>query len=285
MSTKERISTSKNLIASAVIAAGLLASASHASAASTYPGNATPALLALQDEEVLRDLTGKIGNRTEQRVKAGQIGYFDNPSAEFVASVWFQQPFKHAGTDYHVAFVKLREIDAQTGEPHQAHAAGVFVSAITYKKVGNDWEIVSRQSSPFTEAGTWGDAAVPEKVGQLELSKASTALLVPTYESGQGTAYEGEQIIAFDGEYWKSLGTINTSGNNGGNCDDTIPDVPACWSYTGTIHVAPSEYGKMPDLLVVRTGTDYSGYGSKPKPVGNVVYKLKDGVYTAPSAE
>ncbi|WP_430301119.1 hypothetical protein ACQ7MX_07485 [Pseudomonas aeruginosa] len=276
---------SKSLIASAVIAAGLLTSAGYASAAATYPGNATPALLVLQDEEVLRDLTGKIGSRTEQRVKAGQIGYFANPSAEFVASVWFQQPFKHAGTDYHVAFVKLREIDLQTGEPFEAHAAGVSVSAITYKKAGADWEIVSRQSSPFTEAGTWGDAAVPEKVGQLELSKASTALLVPTYESGQGMAYEGEQIIAFDGEYWTSLGTINTSGNNGGNCDDTIPDVPACWSYTGTIHVAPSENGKMPDLLVVRTGTDYSGYGSKPKPAGNVVYKLKDGTYTAPSAE
>lgn len=273
----------KSLIASAVIAAGLLASAGHASAAATYSGNATPALLVLQDEEVLRDLIGKIGSRTEHRVKADQIGYFTDPSAEFVGSVWFQQPLKHAGIDYHVAFVKLRQIDSQTGAPFQAHAAGALVSAITYKKVGNDWEIVSRQSSPFTEAGTWGDATAPEKVGQLELSKASTALLVPTYESGQGTAYEGEQVIAFDGEHWTSLGTINTSGNNGGNCDDAIPEMPACWSYTGKIHVVPSKNTKVPDLLVVRSGTDYSGYGSKPKPVENVVYKLKNGAYTSPS--
>jgi hypothetical protein len=281
MSTKERISMSKSLIAVAVIAAGLLASAGQASAAATYSGNAAPALLVIQDEDVLRDLTGKIGSSTEQRVKAGQIGYFANPSAEFVASVWFQQPFKHAGTDYHVAFVKLREIDPQTGKPYESHAAGASVSAITYKKIGNDWEIVSRQSSPFTEAGNWGDATVPEKVGQLELSNTSTALLVPTFESGQGTAYEGEQLIAFDGVHWTSLGIINTSGNNEGTCDDTIPDMPACWSYTGTIHVAPSKNAKMPDLLVVRTGTDYSGYGSKPTPTENIVYRLKDGAYTS----
>lgn len=285
MGTNERIRMSRSLVASAVIAAGLLGGAGHVSATATYSGNATPALLVLQDQEILRDLVGKIGNRAEQRVKADQIGYFANPSAEFVASVWFQQPIKHAGTDYHVAFVKLREIDLQTGEPVSAHAAGVSISAITYKKVGTDWEIVSRQTSPFTEAGGWGDAQVPEKVGQLELSKASTALLVPTYESGQGTAYGGEQIIAFDGEYWASLGVINTSGENGGTCDDTYPDMPACWSYTGTIHVAPSGNSQMPDLLVVRTGTDYSEYGSKPKPAGNIVYKLKDGVFTAPSAE
>lgn len=276
---------SRRLVASAVIAAGLLGGAGHVSATATYPGNATPALLVLQDQEILRDLVGKIGNRTEQRVKADQIGYFANPSAEFVASVWFQQPIKHAGTDYHVAFVKLREIDLQTGEPVNAHAAGVSISAITYKKAGADWEIVSRQISPFTEAGDWGDAAVPEKVGQLELSKASTALLIPSYASGQGVAYGGEQIIAFNGESWTSLGVVNTSGDNGGGCDDTYPDLPACWSYTGTIHVVPSGNGQTPDLLVVRTGTDYTGHGSKPKPVGNVVYKLKGGVYTTPSEE
>ncbi len=276
---------SRRLAASAVIAACLLGGAGHVSATATYPGNATPALLVLQDQEILRDLVGKIGSRTEQRVKADQIGYFDNPSAEFVASVWFQQPIKHAGDDYHVAFVKLREIDLQTGEPIGSHAAGAFVSAITYKKVGADWEISSRQIRPFTEAGTWGDAAVPEKVGQLELSKASTALLIPSYASGQGTAYGGEQIIAFNGESWTSLGVINTSGENGGTCDDTYPDMPACWSYTGTIHVVPSGNNQMPDLLVVRTGTDYAEHGSKPMQAGNVVYKLKDGVYTAPSEE
>lgn len=31
----------------------------------------------------------------------------------------------------------------------------------------------------------------------------------------------------------------------------------------------------------VRTGTDYSGYGSKPAPTENVVYRLKDGAYTS----
>lgn len=283
MRRKKQINMCKRLLPSALIAAGLFASSAYASAAESYAGNATPALLAIQDADILRDLLGKIGSRNEQRVKANQIGYFDDPKAEFVGSVWFRQSFKHGGNDFHVAFVKLRQIDERTGTPFESHAAGVLVSAITYKKVGSDWEIVSRQTSPFTEAGTWGDATAPEKIGQLELDKTNTALLIPTYESGQGTTYEGEQVIAFNGENWASHGTVNTSGNNAGNCDDAIPEVPACWSYTGTIHVVPSANTQMPDLLVVRTGTDYAGYDSKPKPAENVLYKHKNGAYTSPS--
>lgn len=274
----------------ALAASALLLSCAGVSAQTTYPDATSSVSYIIQDEQVLRDVLGGSGSKTEHQVTQAQIdpdGYGHKPSTRYIASVWFQQPFSYAGADYHVAFIKLREIDTSTGETVGAHAATVRVSAITYRKSGDEWEIVARQTRPFAEAGTWGDAEKPNKVSELGLSKTTVALLVPIVETGQGSAYTSQQVMVFDGALWTSAGSINTSADNGGNCnqDGSSPELGTCWSYTGTIQVVVGSGNKMPDLMVVRQGTDYSPDSDKPKRAGNVLYKFKDDTYSSPSAD
>lgn len=266
----------------------LLFCATVASAQTTYPDATASAPFVIQDEQALRDAIGGSGSKTEIQVTEAQIdpdGY-GSKSTRYLASVWFQQPFTYAGHNYHVAFIKLREIDATSGEPQEAHSATVRISAITYRKSGDEWEIVSRQTRPFTETGTWGDAQKPDRIGEVALNQTTTALLAPTINGGQGHSDRSEQVMAFDGTLWSSLGSLMTGEDNDGACnhDGDFPEGPACWSYTGTVQAVPGSGRKLPDLLVVRTGTTTVPGGDKPVPAGNVLYTLKDGVYSSPNA-
>lgn len=272
----------------ALAAGAFLLSATDASAQTTYPDATTSVSYVIQDEQILRDAIGGGGSKNEIEVTRAQIepGGYGNPSTRYRASVWFQQPFTYAGGEYHVAFIKLRELD-KTGEPIEAHAATVRVSAITYRKSGDEWEIVSRQSGPFAETGTWGDAWKPDSVGQIDLNETTTALLAPSIIGGQGDSERLEQVLAFDGTSWSALGNIGTDGEGQGGCDPDLnaaADAAPCWSYKGTIQTVPHQGHKLPDLLVVRSGTAYNPKGGKPVAAKNILYSLKDGVYSSPDA-
>lgn len=250
----------------------------------------------VKDMDMVHELFGPgVPDKEELRIKGSALDFKmlgadfvkEAKGAEFLVSPWFRRDVFIGADHYHVAFIQLQQLDKDTGEPVGAHVDSSAIAAITYKKTPGGWVVASRQKSPFTQAGAWGEAPKPEEgaVKYLVPSPGLSMLLVPTYYSGQGYAEEGLSLLAFDGQLWADVGNLHTGGDNSGACSDEDDaeleeDWKPCWSYTGKVAVfASSEGGKYPDMIVVHSGTKGSGAGEVGV-VPNEVFSFKKGKYS-----
>lgn len=203
------------------------------------------------------------------------FGVFDQSgkvktAADKLTSLWFVQSFKYGNDNIHVKFFKSQTLDA-SGEVDSCHACGVDIGAITYKKVNDEWRVVSKQRK-LGVAGQYGDVS-EEDPEVVKLSSDVMALLFDSKAGGMGYYYEGKMLLSFANGTWHDAGVINTGADNSAVCEDPEMAV-ACWRYIGEISVVAGENLGHPDILVTRTGTEAGG-----KPAKNVTYSFKDGAY------
>jgi uncharacterized protein YecT (DUF1311 family) len=202
---------------------------------------------------------------------------------EALTSFWFEQSFTQGTDNFHVIFFKTQAID-EDGDPYQSHAQGVDVGAITYKQVGDEWQIIGKQPK-FGEAGSWGD--VPETTAEiLPLSASVLAFMVDSSYSGQGYVDEGKMLFTFSKNIWHDIGYLQTGGDNSGDCDDeskSLEGLGACWSYEGKISVITGKNTDYPNLLVTRTGTESGANRNAVVPAKNVTYIFNGEKYINPA--
>jgi len=192
-------------------------------------------------------------------------------ASDKLTSFWFERLFKYGNDDIHVKFFKSQTLDA-SGKVEDCHACGVDIGAITYKKIDNQWQVISRQTV-FGAAGEYGDQAEssPEII---RLSSNVIALMLDSKSGGMGYYYEGKMLLTFSDNTWHHAGIINTAANNSADCEDKEREMP-CWSYEGKMSVVAGVNAGYPNILVTRTGTD-----ENITPVKNVTYAFKDATYT-----
>lgn len=199
-------------------------------------------------------------------------------SANELSSIWFEQSFKLGNDEFHVIFTKTQEVDPQSGAIVKAHAQGVKVGAITYKRIDGQWQVVSRQQK-FGDFGEWGDASEVKQAEILQLSPENIAFMVDA-GGGMGGFFEsGKSLFAYSKNSWRDLGYVQTDADNSGVCDEPSERAPSddggsipCWSYKGTISIVPGENAEYPDLLVTRTGTESGENGVSIVPAKSVTY-------------
>jgi hypothetical protein len=247
------------------------------------PAKASPVTVP-SNEAGLKDLYG-ITSPSGQIKNALKI---EGDESDTLTSHWFDKELKIGTDDLYVKFYKTQQLDA-AGEPTQSHATPVIVGVITYKKMSNQWQVISKQKS-FGEAGSWGD--VPEaKAEILQLSPSSIALMIDYAGGGQGYFQEGKEIFAFANNNWRDVGEVITGGDNeGAGCDSEPVSVGEellgpCWRYTGKISVIPGSNSEFPPLLVTRTGTESNEHRVSVKPASNVTYYFIGGKYVNPNEQ
>lgn len=211
-------------------------------------------ILHLSDREILTSWFGKANKEGVFRVKASSLGLdslvpVGGIDEEYLASLWFREPFSMGNEQYHAAFVRLQLMDSQTGAPLNNTNA---VVALTYRKGDAGWQPLSYQKSPFTQMALGEDvAAVAEKREVLMLNPEHLVLLVPV----TGSAL---QVLAFDGHSWSDLGQLLTGG--------------------GSVERIASSTDALPDIRVERKAVDT---GNALEPARSVVYRVINGKYRA----
>ncbi|MEF3076663.1 hypothetical protein V2P20_16660 [Methylobacter sp. Wu1] len=195
-------------------------------------------------------------------------------SANELSSIWFEQSFSLGNDEFHVIFTKTQEIDPQSGAIVKAHAQGVKVGAITYKRIDSQWQAVSKQPK-FGDFGEWGDVPEVKQAEILQLSPENIAFMLDA-GGGMGGFFEsGKALFAYSKNSWRDLGYVQTDADNSGACDEAPSDEGGsmpCWRYTGTISIVPGENAEYPDLLITRTGTESGENGVSIVPAKNVTY-------------
>ncbi len=193
--------------------------------------------------EALYDLFGVVISGNTAKLPSGET-----------ASLWFDHRFALGNDAFAAFFVAYPDASG-------CHACTAKVGAITYRRAGDGWTIVAKQPS-FAAMGSWGEAppvGPHSPVGELLLAPGNVALLIGDGGTGQGVTNGGESLLGFRNGAWKSLGFIDTSGDNGGACGDqaapNAQDRSGCYSYKGTISVVGGAGRAYPDLLVRHTGT------------------------------
>lgn len=193
-----------------------------------------------------------------------------------ISNIWFDKTLSHGAEAIYVVFTRTYNLN-ESGEIESCHACSPEIGAITYKKQLNEWQVVSKQKS-FTSFGSWGDSDDDIKPEMFQLSTTTTSFLLESGYGNFGQMTLGKTIFSFSDNTWRDLGSITTSEDNSGACDETLPPTDElyrkCWSYDGKISVIPKQNTKYPDLLVVRTGSS-----SDNDKVGNITYKFNGSLY------
>jgi len=150
-----------------------------------------------------------------------------------------------------VIFIKTQSIN-ERDEVDACHACSAEIGAVTYKRINNEWQIVTKQKK-IGDVGSWGDAPETQKAEILKLSPDKFAFLINDWYSTMGQTESGVLLFVFAKNNWRYTGFITTQLNDSGNCEEG--DVKHCFSYEGKISVI-SGNKEYPDLLVTKIGTE-----------------------------
>lgn len=211
-----------------------------------------PDILALTDREVIGQLAGKPDKEGQFYMRASAMGLASltpvgGPDESYLASPWFRESFSIGSEQYHVVFVRLQLMDAQTDTPLNDNNA---LAAMTYRKGDTGWWPVSDQHTPFTQIVLRENfMSVAEKRQALMLTSRHRALFMPVSDHVL-------QILAFDGQAWTDLGTLFTDNGN--------------------FEVLASDPDQFPDIRVHRSANDM---GNRLAPDGSVLYRMVNGMY------
>lgn len=229
--------------------------------------------------EVLTDLFG-IKTTSKQVTNA----------ADQLSGPWFEQSFAQNNNKFHAVFIKTQSIDPDTKAVLDSHADAANISAVVYKRVGEQWQLFSKQTN-IGSFGSWGDVPETKNVPTLQLSPDNLVFLIEGGSSGQGYTDIGKGLFSYNikTKTWKDLGFVQTGADNAGACDDSPQPkdsvLSACWKFTGEITLTKSgKNPEYPDLLVIEKGTT-SDDNNKIIPVSNRLYIFNGEQYVEPEAE
>jgi hypothetical protein len=168
------------------------------------------------------------------------------------SSVWFEQSFQNKDDNIRVIFIKTQTIE-NNGEIDDCHACSAEIGAVTYKKVNDGWQVVSKQLQ-IGDVGSWGDAPAITQAEILQISPDKFVFLISDGDSGQGYETTGKYVILFKNDKWQYLGFVQSGESNSGT-SQCVDDERKCWNSEGKISVITGEK-EYPDLLVTKTGTE-----------------------------
>lgn len=238
----------------------------------------------------------------------------EEEEGEVIASIFFDKIITHEDGEYYSVFSHSMNIGS--GFMGGAGNTSIDVGVITYKKMDDSWQVVSRnphitsfeagaesyQIEPYSEK----DAA---KVNAIKLYKNSTAILMdsPTVRiSGCSSV----NILLFSNNTWNNAGNVGLEC--GWGCEfmqissssikepysyycEKICETPAhdaatsaydsheegCGKYRATIAVGSSNNTNYPDLIVIKNGYFKNRKGVMVKKE-NLVYRFDGTSYNEP---
>jgi len=201
---------------------------------------------------------------------------------EYLTSLFVEVPFKAEGIDHRVIFLQTQKIDRLTGKIEDCHICMASISAVVYKRIGNEWISISANRD-FTVFGSWGVASILKPVEiSYKIKKNMVAFLFEYGSSGQGYSIGGKAIFGFSGDTWSDLGYVVTHESNDGTCDDILAETKEtsgfsrCWKNTGRLQIEAGKLGEYSSIRVVKSGTE-SDINGKVTPAKNVKYEYTTG--------
>lgn len=194
------------------------------------------------------------------------------------ASIWFSQKFNDGVADFFTLFSQVKTLD-EKGVPDSCHSCTVQIDAITYIHRNNGWTLESSQRN-IAEIGTWGEAPATASTKILPLSSGNIAIAIPQSYSGQGTSYRGESLLNHTQSQWREVGYLELSGDNSGtNCHkrgeqpkQVEQDEGECHSFFSKYTLRKSNSVTYPDIVVKRTGFEFSEERGTVVPVKDEIY-------------
>ncbi len=94
-----------------------------------------------------------------------------------------------------VIFIKTQPLD-EAGDIVLCHVCEAAIAAVTYKKINNDWQIVSKQQK-IGDVGTWGAPPEIKQVNTLQLTLDKFVFLIDDGDSAMGESIIREHIYVF----------------------------------------------------------------------------------------
>ena len=228
---------------------------------------ATPAttIASLDDEPVLRALFGDwdAKSRTatwDVSALAPELrGHPSNGSGRAQASVEARVAFSEAGRDKVALVLQSVELD-KDGALLDCHVCGALLGVQVYARAtdGQGW-VRERGSNQVMHVGTYG--TLP-KARLVELAPGRAGLALEGGDMGQGYASQYAVLVDIGGDTPRGASEfIDLGASNEGACDPAVkPGTPpsqepgaseACWSYKGTMVLAPPAAPRAPQA----TGT------------------------------
>lgn len=182
-----------------------------------------------------------------------------------LSSVWFEHSFQNGDGNAHVIFTKTQELH-DTGELIDCHACTAEIGAVTYKKVDDEWQVISKQQyigevgsngdAPevtIGEVGSYGDAPEYTHAEILQISPDKFVVLIEDGYDNMGYEVTGKDVFLFNKDKWQYLGVVVTGESNFGSSQ--CGEEHKCFSSEGKISVIAGEK-EYPNLLVTKTGTE-----------------------------
>jgi hypothetical protein len=173
-----------------------------------------------------------------------------------LSSVWFEHSFQNEADDAHVVFTKTQTLE-DNGDINTCHACGAEIGAVTYKKVNDEWQIISKQQ--IGDIGSYGDAPEITQAEIFPISPNKFAFLISDGFSQMGYETTGKYVFLFNNGKWQHLGFVQTGESNGASSQ--CADEHKCLSSEGKVSVITGEK-EYPDLLVTKTGTEQDDKGN-----------------------
>lgn len=205
-------------------------------------------------------------------------GFFESADQKYrirhdeLTRFWIEEDFELNGKLYHSKFFASQTINSHTGEPHNSHATGAKISAITYERMPADhWRIVSQQQNIGT-LGSWGD--ISSNIYEAEVfSSSSYGILFDAGYSTQGESSDGKIVYVFTGTKWHDAGYIVEGENN--ESSYSCGSMGRCHDFYGVSRIIMGQNKAFPDIHVERYGIGYEGK----IPPNDIVYEYNGDKY------
>ncbi len=235
------------------------------SAGATAPARATAdapaaALASLDDEPVLRALFGAWDAKARtatwdvSALAPAQRGNAANGSGRAQAGIHARIAFTEGGREKTAVLLQSVELD-DNGAPLDCHACGALLGVHIYARAANGqgW-VRERGSHQVMHVGAYG--ALPA-ARLVELAPGRAGLLLEGGDMGQGYASQYGVLVDLGGDTPREASDfIDLGASNEGACDASVkPGTPvaqepgaaeACWSYQGTLTLAPPATPRSP---------------------------------------
>lgn len=221
-------------------------------------GNAT--LASLDDEPVLRALFGawdakaRTATRDVSGLEPAQRGNAANGSGRAQVGIHARIAFTEGGREKTAVLLQSVELD-DNGAALDCHACGALLGVHIYARAANGqgW-VRERGSNQVTLVGTFG--ALPA-ASLVELAPGRAGLLMVGSDVAQGHASRYGVLVDLGGDTPREASDfIDLGASNEGACDASVkPGTPpaqepgtaqACWSYQGTLTLAPPATPRSP---------------------------------------
>lgn len=219
----------------------------------------TAPIASLDDEPVLRALFGNWDPKTRSAtwdlsaLAPDLRGHPSNGSGRAQASIPARVAFSEGGRDKVALVLQSVELD-KDGAPLDCHVCGALLGVQVYARAagGQGW-LRERGSNAVMHVGTYGSIPDPRLV---ELAPGRAGLALEGGDMGQGYTSQYAVLVDMGGDTPRGASEfIDLGASNEGACDASVkPGTPiaepgaseACWSYKGTLVLAPPAAPRAP---------------------------------------